>query len=454
MINKRKQTFVISILLMFMLVLTSCTFKGWDGENGADGSNRGQEGQYSGKTPVTLKLLTWGGETYKELYDKFNAKYPWITIEPVQIVGGDDEIMNQIIALEAAGTPADLTWVVGDLLRYEQSGLLENLKPYMDEDASFQGKVLPDGYFDTMAFNGRRLAVPFVDVPMWIIVNKDLLAKHGIDMPSNDWSFDDLRDIAKRVTDPAAGEYGLTTNSDFVMRLLPMKAAADGHAPNLAYLNDRLTQSLLSTPDVMADVRWLTEFVTKDGSMLSWAESKAQGDVVKQFINGKTAFDIAGDWLLPTLHKEADFNWDILPFPRGQVNQYSFHIYGPLAMLSGSKHKEEAYKWISFQFEMEAQKWKIEKGANASVIDPELTAYIDEVPLWQGKNIEAVKMTKDNSLVLPGATIPGFSEYNWINVINDIVFQGADINRIIPETEAWNKKTLELREHWKRNRDK
>ena len=448
--NKRRNTFVISILLLFMLVFTACSLDGWKGWNASKGNGAANELNDPGKAPVTLKLLTWADDTYQELYDKFNAKYPWITIEPIRIEGGDDAIMDKIIAMEAAGTPADLTWVVGDLLRYEQNGLLENLKPYMDADVSFQGKVLPDGFFDTMAFNGRRLAVPFVDVPMWIVVNKDLLARHGVDLPPNDWSFDDFREIAKRVTDPAAGEYGLTTSGEFVMRLLPMKAAADGHAPNLAYLNEKLTQSLLSTPDVLEDVRWLSEFVSKDGSMLSWAESAEEGDVVKQFINGKTAFEVGGDWLLPRLQKEASFEWDILPFPRGKVNQYSFHIYGPLALLKGSKHKEEAYKWISFQFETEAQKWKIEKGANASVIEPELTAYIDQVPLWQGKNIEAVKMTKDNGLVLPGATIPGFSEYDWINVINDIVFQGQDVNRIIPETEAWNQKTLELRKKWKR----
>ena len=234
------------------------------------------------------------------------------------------------------------------------------------------------------------------------------------------------------------------------MRLLPLKAAADGHVQNLAYMNEAMTKSLLDTPAVLDDVRWLTEFVTKDGSMLSWYRSAQEGDLVKNFMNGKTAFEIGGDWLLPRLQREAKFNWDILPFPRGQLNQYSFHIYGPLALLSGSEHKEEAYKWISFQFELEAQKWKIDEGANASVIDPELTDYIDKAPIWQGRNIEAVKMTKDDGLVLPGATIPGFSDYNWVNMINEIVFNGYDAKHLTPETEAWNKKTQQLREQWQK----
>lgn len=440
------------LLAILSITLTACTLEGWPGVDGKNGRKPPDDQQTVERTPVELKLLTWSDETYQELYDMFNRKYPWITIKPIYITnGGDPAIVAKIQELQAAGTPADLTWVAGDLLQYEQQGLLENLKPYMDADASFREKELPDGYFNMMAFSGRRLAVPFVDVPMWIVVNKDLLKKNGVEMPPNNWTFDDFREIAKKVTDPAAGEYGLTTSGEFVMRLLPMKSAADGHAPNLSYMNERLNQSLLNTPEVMADVRWLTEFVTVDGSMQSWEEATKQGDVTRDFLNGKTAFEVGGDWLLPRLQKNAKFEWDILPFPRGKLNQYSFHIYGPLALLSGSKHKDEAYKWISFQFEMEAQKWKMEKGANASVLDPELTAYLDKVPLWQGKNLEAVKMTKDNGLVLPGATIPWFSEYDWINVINDIVFGGSDPNRVIASTDAWNKKTLELRQQWKQN---
>lgn len=435
---KNKHYVVGSLLLTIILVLAACS-----------GYIPATSGKSPEPAPVTLRLLTWADDRYQQLYDMFNEKYPWITIEPVKVQANDKDIMAKIKELEKAGTPADLTWIDGDLLAYEQQGLLANLKPYMEKDESFQDKVLPYGYFDTMNFRGRRLAVPFVDVPMWIVVNKDLLARHGVKMPPNTWTFDDFRTIAKRVTDPKEGDYGLTTSNEFVMRLLPLKAAADGHAQNLAYLNENMTQSLLGTPAVLDDVEWLTEFVTEDGSMLSWSKAKEQHDVARNFLNGKTAFEVGGDWLLPRLNREAMFNWDILPFPRGKQNQYSLHIYGPLALLSGSQHKEEAYKWISFQFELEAQKWKIDEGANASVIDPELTDYIDKTPIWQGRNIEAVKMTKDNGLVLPGATIPGFSEYNWVNMINEIVFNGYEAKHLIPETKAWNKKTLQLREQWK-----
>jgi hypothetical protein len=118
-------------------------------------------------------------------------------------------------------------------------------------------------------------------------------------------------------------------------------------------------------------------------------------------------------------------------------------------MLAGSKQKEAAFLWLSFQFTPEAQKWKIDQGANASVNDPKITAYYDEAPIWEGKNIEAVKIAQQNARIQSGLTVVGWRDYNYNNLLNDIIFGDRDINDIIPETEAWNKKTLELRESLK-----
>ncbi|RKP53085.1 extracellular solute-binding protein [Cohnella endophytica] len=450
--NKRALSWMLSIVLMCSFVLSACSGGNKDSGNGGDASNSASVSPSSSASesatasdekhdPVTLKFISWK-DTYNGLYDLFHQKYPWITIEQVPVNG--QPIMGIIQAMEAAGTPADVSEIDQDLIAFDQNQLLEDLTPYIEKSTIMQGVSLPQGFYDTMTFNNKKLAVPMVDVPMWILVNKDLLAKHGVEMPANDWTYDDFRNVAKKITDPDAGEFGLTTQAEFQMRLLSTKAVADGHAANLQYMNEDLTQSVMNSPEVMSDVKWLQEFVTKDGSMQSNDAATASGNVSREFKNGKTGFAIGGDWVLPGLKKEAKFNWDVLPFPRGTQSQPGYTIYGPLSLLAGSKHKEEAFLWLSFQFTMEAQKWKIDQGANASVIDPALTAYYDETEMWKGKNTEAVKIAKENAKIQPGLTVPGWGEYNWNNIMNDIIFGTRDINDIIPETEAWNKKTLEL----------
>lgn len=440
-----------AMLLTTMLVVTACS-----GGNNGGATNAPTNAPTAAQTsdggeatsapenqePVTLKIISWK-DTYGELYDMFMEKYPWITIEQIPV--NAQPIMEIIASLEAAGTPADLTEIDSDLISFDQAGLLEDLTPYIEKDPIFNATQFPDGFFDTMTWNGKKLAIPMVDVPMWILVNKDLLAKHGQEMPPNDWTYEDFRNIAKAITDPQAGEYGLTTQSEWQMRVLSTKAIADGHAANIHYLNEDLTQSVLHTPEVLDDVRWLQEFVTKDGSLQSFEAATAGGDVTREFINGKTGFAIGGDWVLPNLKANANFEWDVLPFPRGEKGQPGYTIYGPLSMLSSSKNKEAAFLWISFQFTKEAQKWKIDQGANASINDGEIMAYYDETPMWEGKNKEAVKIAKENAYIQPGLTVPAFGEYNWNNILNEVIFMGGDINSIVPATEQWNKRTLEVR---------
>jgi len=454
--NKRSFMWVVSLVLILSVVLSACS-GGNKGNSGGNASPSPSESSAApsessaapsesasaeNKEPVTLKFISWK-DTYNPLYELFHQKYPWITIEQIPV--NSQPIMEIIASLEAAGTPADVTEIDSDLVAFDQNGLVEELTPYIEKDLIMQGVTLPEGFFDTMSLNGKKLAVPMVDVPMWILVNKDLLAKNGLEMPPNDWTYDDFRDYAKKMTNKDAGEYGLTTQAEWQMRVLSTKAIADGHADNLQYMNKDLTQSLMNTPGVLDDVKWLKEFVTKDGSLLSNAEATAQGDVTREFINGKTGFAIGGDWVLPKLKESAQFEWDVLPFPKGKVSQPGYTIYGPLALLAGSKHKEEAFLWLSFQFTKEAQMWKVDQGANASIIDPEIEAYYEKTPMWAGKNFEAVKIAKQNAVIQPGVTIPGWNEYNWNNIMNDIIFGDRDINEIIPETEAWNKKTTELR---------
>ncbi len=446
--TKRNFVLVVGIILVLSMFLSACSSGGNSGSattaptaSTATATVKPQEK----REPVTLKLVTWQKDTYDGLYKKFTAKYPWITIEPIYPANGlDTSIIEKIAALQAAGTPADLTWLT-DMSHYTKGNLLEDLKPYIAKDESLKSKKLPKGFFESFDnAKGQRFAVPFVDVPMWVLVNKDLLAKHGLEMPKNDWTYDKFRELAKAATDPAAGEYGLTSNGIFARYFLSAMSVANGSSPNLWYMNEDLTQSVLDKPEAMNDVKWIQELITKDGSYPSDIKAKELGGSVSKFINGKTLFDIGGDWVLEPLSKEAKFKYDVLPFPKGKVSQVTHHIYGPIAMLAASKHKEEAWLWISFQFEAEAQKWKVDQGSNAFVIDDELKKYIDQSPLWKGKNTEAVKMTKDMCCIGPGPTIPVFQE-NPFTFLAETILAGGDMSTLKGKIDAWNKKTLDLR---------
>ncbi|MCQ6557680.1 extracellular solute-binding protein [Paenibacillus mendelii] len=460
----RTLALLLSVLLTFLLFASACGSNeeekasedsGQKNEQKEGNKPANQEGDKENETPpadekkepVTLKLITWNVGLYQEAFDMFHEKYPWITIEPIITGGSDDALIEKAAAMQTAGDPADLTWLQG-LSDWTNGGLLEDLTPFIENDPTIQNAEVVEGFTDAFRTGDKIYAMPFSRIAAWIVVNKDLLKKHGMEMPSNDWTYDDFLEMAKKATDPAASEYGISYDQTMYYFLNWIYPVANGSADNLIFMNKNLTQSVANTPEVIADLKWLQDLTTKwhvrptaaEGEKLGWERGN-------NFLTGKVLFSMGLDWLLPGYQKEAKFEWDILPMPRGKATQATLQIQGPTAILSASKHKAEAFLWLSFQYELEMQKWMMRNGSNTWVIHPELEDYIDQVPLWQGKNKEAVKMTTTMCCGMPGASVPDWSEYQGTidTAIIGPMYDGSDLNAIIPKVEAFNKKTLESR---------
>lgn len=456
----RKNSWSVRLLAMavvVMLVISGCSGgnKGATNNNNnngntpppASGNNNGEqpvaENPDENREPVTIRMLTWN-EGYQGLFDLFNEEFPWITVEPVFIT--TPTIIETVVAQEAAGTPIDILWI-DDLSTFVKADVLEDLNPYMANDPIIQNTKFNPGFIEQFDINGIRYASPFVYVPTWLAINKDLMEKHGLEMPPNDWTLDDFRNMAKQATDPAAGEFGLAHSYLFPLHFLRAVSSANGNSPHLDYLNEDLTQSVMASPAVLEDIAWMKEFVTKDGSLASSAKAAELGlDPNADFLAGKSLFEFIGDWSLTNLNASASFEWDVLPLPRGKAQQVTYGMVGAFGLAKASKHKEEAYKWISWQFTPAAQKWKIDQGASASILDDEVFAYYDESPMWQGKNIEAVKMTNQFECCIALTHKVPLSSTMPVALTIQVVMGDLEPESIIPAVEQWNAQTLQARE--------
>ncbi|MFK7692106.1 ABC transporter substrate-binding protein [Paenibacillus sp. HJGM_3] len=398
--------------------------------------------------PVTLRIVHQNSPDQDAHYKRFMEKYPNITVIVEKATGGQDaNYMEKIAALNAAGTPADLTWVV-DITAYMKDGLVEDLTPLMANNETMKKVKFPEGLLDMFKIKGKQYALPRSVNPIFIYVNKDMLAKYGMEMPKNDWTWTQFREMAKKATDPKAGDWGIGDNAFTGIYGASALAMANGHADNLFYLNKDMTQSVLNTPDALADFRWWQELQSKDHSLPNYEESKATGfnrAMDGTFITGKVLFNVGGSWVGKTTKDNAKFNWDILPFPKGTVKQVGVNSTGQVAILSGSKNKEAAMKLLAFQFEKEEELANIKDSFFPVTVDPDLNKAIAETDVWKGKNVTASTLP---CCTRPGPNIPAWNDYYaaWNGYINDALFNGKDINTtVIPNIEAWNKKTLDLR---------
>lgn len=75
---------------------------------------------------------------------------------------------------------------------------------------------------------------------------------------------------------------------------------------------------------------------------------------------------ISGRWLVPKYREEADFNWDIAPFPKGNAGSIVPLDSSGWAVAKASKHKTEAVLLIKYL----SSKENIEKMTASGLIVP------------------------------------------------------------------------------------
>lgn len=157
----------------------------------------------------------WGtpnGDCYQVLDNaiaRFEAEHPGVKAEYVSGISTSsysEWLAQQILK----GTEPDLYFVLPedfDLL--VSSGALERLDGYMAADPSFDPSAYYEPCLHTGASGGAQYALPYESVPTMMFVNRTLLEDNGIEMPDNDWTWEDFYRICARVTDVESRRFGV-----------------------------------------------------------------------------------------------------------------------------------------------------------------------------------------------------------------------------------------------------
>jgi ABC-type glycerol-3-phosphate transport system substrate-binding protein len=140
----------------------------------------------------------WGNEPGDPFYDYIKAQFPNLKINYVINKGWGD-----IAGAAAAGDAPDIFFWDGNpdmiMPQLMNQGLVENLTPYMENDASFVNNFVP-GVLDTMTVDGKVYSLPFDVMPYGIFVNYDVLDNANVDYPELDWTLDDFVAMCDAVT--------------------------------------------------------------------------------------------------------------------------------------------------------------------------------------------------------------------------------------------------------------
>ena len=149
------------------------------------------------------------GDSYalmEEAIKRFEAEHPGVKVKYVSGIRRED-YSEWLAERLLKGEEPDIFVVPGaDFELYASIGALAPLDRSMNKDTEFDPSVYYPMALEYGRWNGISYALPVGAVPTLMFVNKTLLAKEGIPIPGNDWTWQDFLRICKAVTKDTDGD--------------------------------------------------------------------------------------------------------------------------------------------------------------------------------------------------------------------------------------------------------
>ncbi len=333
----------------------------------------------SGTVTLAFYLASeeWTKTFKKRVVEVFQKKQPKIKLN-VQVRPGQDYFTKlQTQFAGGAGpdvTVANMDWTVPAASR----GMFVNVKPYMDRD----GIVQSDYWYPfdrEWGWQGGIYAVLLYAGGQVTYINKDLLKQAGLDFPKPDWTWDDLVEYGRKLTDPKKQQWGIT----FDAITPPYWSAAFIQEHGGSVLNSAKDKCTLTSPEAQQALQFLADLIFKHKVMPNPSAMQGQEN---PFLTGKVGIMFGGTWE-ETAIRQSGFDWDFAHMPLDPQTKKRSVQEGSngWAMLSTTKNKEASWEVMKFLVGPDGQKGIMTLGL------PVLKDLVDSIEfkrIHQPQNIE------------------------------------------------------------------
>lgn len=256
----------------------------------------------------------WGDDTEQQIYrdsiERFAEFCPAVTVDYQPIPA---DYQTSMKASMAGGTAPDVMYIDDQLMTaFGPTGQLLPLDDYMSAGGASRDDFIP-ALLSIFTQNGVTYALPKDWGTLGLVYLPEAFAAAGIDEPTTDWTWDDLKGAAEAIA--ATGEYGgFCQNADWA-RFAPWAFGNGG-----AYTNADLTTAMLNTPEVIEAAEFVTSMYA-DGSLVTAADVGAGwcGEAIGKKLVGMT---YEGGWMVNYMRNDfADVEWKAQALPTGPVGK-------------------------------------------------------------------------------------------------------------------------------------
>ncbi len=169
----------------------------------------------SGDNTLTVGIFygsNWDvpGTQYHKILDaaieKLQEEYPGLEVKYVKGVLEEDysEWLSEMIV--EGDTPDIFLVKQDDLYTLASMGALQRLESQILTDLDFSSEVFYKNAYDTGNVSGGQYTLPFECNTKLMFVNKTLLSKNGVEMPDDDWNWEEFYNLCNTLTKDTDGD--------------------------------------------------------------------------------------------------------------------------------------------------------------------------------------------------------------------------------------------------------
>lgn len=238
-------------------------------------------------------------------------------------------------------TMPDVFFILGDDFgTFARIGVLKNLDPLISGDPSLDPEAYYKTAYDSGNFEGKQYALPFECAPNMMFVNKTILDRENIEMPSMDWTWDDFYRICRAVTRDTDGagvinQFGTVNYS--------WKEAFDSNNVNL--FDDKGKSCDFTVKEVSEAIAFLEKLEGLNSGYSLSERDFSQGNVVFQPMLFSEYRAYKSEEL--RIKKYSGFEWEFVTMPAGPSGDNCSSLDTlSIAMSEKTTHKEMAWEFM------------------------------------------------------------------------------------------------------------
>lgn len=348
---KLKKVLAVAMAAMMTLSVAACGSKSSDEGKSKSGDSK----------DAKLTVAIWDSNQEAGLKEIMNDFTEETGVEvDIQVTPWSD-YWTMLEAATQGGDMPDVFWMHSDQISTYAAydDILLNLSDKIEKSDKIDLENYPENLVSIYQNeDGDQLAVPKDIDTCAVWYNKKMFDEAGIAYPTADWTWEDFREIAKKLTNPEKNQYGTA--------LKPASYQESWYSTIYAYggevISEDKTKSGFDNPKTIEAMQ-LIENIIKDGSMPEYSVV-AENNTEELMMAGTVAMTFQGSWMIPDLASSEYIkeNCDIAPLPKGPNGTKSISNGLGWAASAQGEHTEEAWKLIEYLGSKEAQQKQAELG--------------------------------------------------------------------------------------------